>query len=88
MCNCELVLYIYLIIVRFHLIIEDALISAISWLDVGTLFLFFPLPLGVTAFPCIKFERCHQIYPHLNSVMEVYENEIRVRSRTTDVYVI
>jgi hypothetical protein len=50
--------------------------------------LFFPLPLGVTAFPCIKFERCHQIYPHLNSVMEVYENEIRVRSRTTDVYVI
>jgi hypothetical protein len=33
-----------------HLIIEDVLIGAISWLDVGTLFLFFPLPWGVTCF--------------------------------------
>jgi hypothetical protein len=56
-------------------------------LDVGTHFLFFPLPLGVTAFPCIKFEGFHQIYAHLNSGMEVYENEIRIRARTTDVYV-
>jgi hypothetical protein len=74
---CEWILCIYFpynrqVSPHHNLIIEDAL----NWchLLVGCWYSLFVLPFGVTAFPCIKFEGFHQIYPHLNSVMEAYEN--------------